>query len=445
MTRARCIQIGDLHLTTGAANADRLAALDYALDRECDHADGVDAWFLPGDLNEAGMSIENRNALVVRIQRMSATAPVVILYGNHDRPGDLDVFGHLRNRHEVTVVQRAQLVDLTLPRGSHARIFCLPYPSRAALVGSGAPREETLATAARALDTLCLEAGDQLAEARRRRCVTAMLGHVTIRGAVTSVGQPLIGAELDLDPGSLARLGPCFKGFNHIHAHQILGRDTMSEAWYAGSLCRRDWGEIEPKGYLVVHAGTDGYGVTWQPVPIAPMYHVEGTLTRDDFAWEVAKAARGMGPPVCAACADAPPYEDIDCEQCEGTRVDWRDIDIRVRARYAVSERNVLAAAKARLSRMFGRARRLEIELIAVPERALRAPEIVGARTLDEKLRAWARLTETTWSADIERCAALLQAENADEMIAQTAARLAAAASGTDRASDDDEETVTCR
>ena len=72
-----------------------------------------------------------------------------------------------------------------------------------------------------------------------------MIGHANIVGAVASTGQPQIGQEISVSQAHLARLGDCVKVFNHIHKHQRIG-----DAWYVGSLCRMDWGEVEVKGFL---------------------------------------------------------------------------------------------------------------------------------------------------------------------------------------------------
>ena len=72
--------------------------------------------------------------------------------------------------------------------------------------------------------------------------MTLFIGHANVGGAVTSSGQPNIGREIELSPRHLDRLGPIYKGLNHVHkAQEIHG------AHYPGSICRLDWGEIETK------------------------------------------------------------------------------------------------------------------------------------------------------------------------------------------------------
>jgi DNA repair exonuclease SbcCD nuclease subunit len=63
-----------------------------------------------------------------------------------------------------------------------------------------------------------------------------------------SSGQPLVGrcAEFPLDP--LRRLKAQYVGLSHIHLHQELA----PRVWYAGSLSRCDYSEVEDKGYNLV-------------------------------------------------------------------------------------------------------------------------------------------------------------------------------------------------
>jgi hypothetical protein len=398
MSAYRFVHLGDLHLDASERNVDRLAALDYVITQQ--EADpSLLAWLWPGDLNHSAMTIANRNALVERVIRMAGVAPVVIVPGNHDRPGDLDFLAQLRTRYLISVMTTPRIVasrDKQIP----IAVFGLPYPTKAGLVGAGLSHDDSQATAATALDRILMQAGEELAAARARGAITAAIGHVAIRGAVPSVGQPLVGQEIAIDQASLARLGPIYIGLNHIHRHQVVGG-----AIYAGSLCRLDWGEIEPKGYVVVElteepvldldeaivSGHPRWRHTWRfcEVPVAPMYHVEGELTRDRFTWQICRGPGGV--------ADQAPQ-------------DWSGCDVRVRVRYGQAERGVLGDAQVRVRAPFVGARRLEVELIALPDRALRAPEVVAATTLSEKLRAWARLEGVEWTDEIARRADILLA-----------------------------------
>jgi DNA repair exonuclease SbcCD nuclease subunit len=364
---ATFVHLGDTHLHASPRQADRLRALDQVI--EAGRAmPNLSAWLWPGDLFDALSSINDRNALKERVKLMASRAPVVVCYGNHERPGDLDIFADLGTTWPIVVVDTPKTLSLTLATGQTATIFVLPFPTAAGLVSAGVAPGDIVQTARQALEAIFLDAAAQLEAARARGDLTLMIGHVNVAGSLTSVGQPNIGQEIELDPALLARLGDCYKGLNHIHKAQQIGG-----AYYPGSICRLSWGEIEPKGYLTVTYDGFVYTVTSHQVDVHPMYHVEGWLSidaLDDFA----VMAGPDGEPL-----DAPPS--------------WRGCEVRVRARYHQSARKVLELAKAHVLALFAEAARLDLELIAVPDRALRAPAVAAARTLIDKVRAWAEVS----------------------------------------------------
>lgn len=186
---------------------------------------------------------------------------------------------------------------------------------------------------------------------------------------------------------------------------------------------------------------------TFMELPVPPMYHVDGTLTRDDFAWQVRKGPDGPRdepPPARVACPDCtalgvkPVHQStllldmIDvttdiCTTCngQGELVDWTGCDVRVRAKYPASERIVHDDTKAVLKKRFPNARICDVELVAVQTHQLRAPEVVAATTLEEKLQAMARLDGSPWAGEVEQCATLLlSTEDGDAVLAQVRAEL---------------------
>jgi hypothetical protein len=80
---------------------------------------------------------DDRNALDYCLQEMASRAPVVLCYGNHDRPGDLDGFARLRAANPIYVVDRPGCVRIRLATLEFATVFVLPYPQKAGLVGAG--------------------------------------------------------------------------------------------------------------------------------------------------------------------------------------------------------------------------------------------------------------------------------------------------------------------
>ena len=240
------VAIGDCHFgPQGGRNAERYRAFDQIVSEGL-ALERLGAWLVLGDVFHAKSSIEDRNAVAARLQRMAARAPVVAVRGNHDAPNDLDIFGRLGAAYPIRVVARPTVVSLDLATGDHAEIAVVPYPDKGGLVAQEMTREDGLD----ALLAIVFDLARQLSNARVEGALTLSAAHINIGGAVTSVGQTMIGGELELDPlmiQTLAELGPVLCG--HIHKPQLI-----HGAHYAGSITAQDFGEVEAKRYLVVEA-----------------------------------------------------------------------------------------------------------------------------------------------------------------------------------------------
>lgn len=405
------VHIGDTHVRPGPRAGDVYAALDQILVEglELARVGRLGAWLWPGDLSHARQAISDRNALIDRIVTMANAAPVVIVRGNHDAPGDLYGFAKIRATYPVIVIEEApEVVRFRTATGVNVSAACLPYPDKGGLTALGVGPSAVADVAGDVLEPIVVKLAADLALASAAGDCPIFLAHINVAGSVASVGQPNVGREVELGSRHLDRFGAIYKGANHIHkAQQIAGLH------YAGSICRLDWGEVEPKGYLTIDVARDGlaidpasgwaYAVDWHELPVPPMYHVEGELTRDGFAWRVTAGPGGAPQP--------PPAS-------------WQGCEVRVRYRFNASERSVIDEARALAD--FAEALRLEPDPIAIPDRALRAPEVVEARTLADKLAAWAKVAGVVPGAGVLHKLAALEHVEPAELVTQTQARLAA-------------------
>lgn len=391
----RFIHIGDIHLKSShERHVDRLRALDQIIDANTNRQE-LAAWLVPGDVFDTRSAAQDRNDAAERFQRMAAKAPVVVIPGNHDLPGDLDIFAKLKAEWPIYVVNRPQVITIPLATGHTAAIFCLPYPHRAGLVAAGVPSESLVDAARQALDVIFMNAAHELNEAKAHGRITLAIAHVNIGGAVMSSGQPSIGKEIELDPALISRLGDIYFGCNHVHRAQEIGG-----AIYAGSICRLDWGETEEKRYLTVSYEDRrtpgpvhdwGYTVESHPVDIPPRYDVRGDLTREGFDWGLAGSSTAG--PLAVEFPEIP--------------ASFEGAEVRVRYRYNAAEKSALDEALVRAP--FEGAKRLELDPIAERSRAARAPEVAAAATLDAKVEAFVRRSGVPWTGALEAKLALLQ------------------------------------
>lgn len=362
----RVLAIGDTHLrSTSRRNTLRLRALDQIVSAADTLRPDLIVW--PGDLFDTRSSIEDRNTLLTYLLQLASYARVLVVRGNHDAPGDLHIFGALDATHAVVVVTEPGVHEFHT-RGGSIAVACLPYPEEAGLAALGYAPADVPDAAAAALDTLFMKFASDLMDASGDGCATLFIGHANVVGAVASTGQPLIGAEIALRPEHLDRLGPDVpKILNHIHEPQ-----DIHGATYVGSIAPTDWAEVTPRRFLVLDYDGTRWTQTSHPLQLPKLWHVEGVFDGTTVTWVVRKGPEGA----------------VDV-----TPASFAGDEVRVRFRFAAHEAGRLDVARAQLATDFAAAAHLEFEPVAVPDTAVRAPEVAAAATTADKLRAYAAVS----------------------------------------------------
>jgi len=269
---------GDWHTTVGPRWETQLLVLGYVADDGM--RQGVHLWTVGGDL--AGTTVPHkaepaeRNANARTLQMMAAHAPVVVIEGNHEYPGDLEIYGRLAGRYPIHAVTQPDVLELDTAAGP-VRVYCLPYPSKRWLVGAGsggavADQKVEMETHLRTLLTAWrLDAADW----RARGVPTVLLFHGNVGGSVTGGGEVMLGREIELAPHDLDELGVDVALCSHIHKFQQVG----VRGWFAGSPTAQNHGEPDVKGYLLadVVAGQPPV-VTFRPTPARRLLTVDVDL-----------------------------------------------------------------------------------------------------------------------------------------------------------------------
>jgi DNA repair exonuclease SbcCD nuclease subunit len=230
----------DFHLDEDRYFADTAQCLEWFVADAI--RSNVDFFVINGDLTTYKATIKERNTWVDRLVEMANHAPVILIAGNHgaELEGDLYVFAHAKGKHPIYLCTEPQFIEL-----GDAFIAVFPYPRKAEM----ASNEHSLGDAfSRQLDEF-----NQRFE-QRAGCYKLFFGHFGVAGARVSSGQPLVGrcAEYPLDP--LRSLQAQYIGLSHVHLRQQLA----PRIWYAGSLSRCDYSEVEDKGYHLVDLNTPG-------------------------------------------------------------------------------------------------------------------------------------------------------------------------------------------
>lgn len=253
---------GDWHVTVGPRFATTRACLEHVVAEG--RKAGVQLWTVGGDLTGTEVphvaAIAEKNLVAEILQAMAETAPVVVCEGNHDAVDDLLIYARLRGRWPIHVATRPETFHVKCPAGpasavpqrfEYARVYALPYPSKRWFVGAGdagAIAEQKAAIEREVRSILAawrLEAQEYLAGGTGVVCLGLM--HLNVAGSVTGGGEQLIGREVELSPHDLDELGfPVL--LSHIHKWQQMAR----WAWYAGPPSCQNFGEPDPKGFVLL-------------------------------------------------------------------------------------------------------------------------------------------------------------------------------------------------
>ena len=397
MSRHVFLHVGDTHLCSAhPRNADRLAALDQII-AHARTVEGLAAILWPGDLYHQKSTVDDRNSLVECVRAFAALAPVLIAYGNHDSLGDLDILAKLETRWPVYVIDRPRVARFETATGVDAAAFVLPYPHKGGLVAAGVEHEQLGQDARGLLEPVFIAAAHELQGEAAAGALTLAIGHVNVGGARSSVGQPQIGREIELDPGLLARLGFIYVGLNHIHRHQ-----EIAGAVYAGSVCRMDFGEQEIKGFIEAECVDGAWDWRFVPLDVPRQLHVEGALTRTGFT------VRTVNDEPVSTGPDVPGLVLLGID-------DWKDADVR--CRYAFKKSEISALDVAKIHAEFAGCRSLKLDGVPELEREIRAPEVIAAPTLTAKAEACCRTMGLAVTDGLQAKLAALQTADADTLM----------------------------
>jgi exonuclease SbcD len=325
------------------------------------HHRGCSALLHAGDIFERRSTPRERSAVADWLRDCAITMDVVVVRGNHDALEEHDLWPQLRAPGRIETFERPGITEIVDARsGSRVAVATLPWPQKAHVEAAGADAREAMRAVLRGL-------GDQLSTLD---CPRVLLTHAMVRGSKTSTGQELLGCELELGLEDLALARADLYALGHIHAHQhwMVGD---APAIYPGSPRRANFGELEPKGYVV--AEFDGRRlVGWEFVetPATPMVHVDATWIREvtvDGAavCDGALVIAGLEPAVSGA--EVRLRVHVPADSRDAARRAAQEVADRYRAAGAVSvkvEEQVLATTRAR------------------------TPEVARATTLVEKLEA---------------------------------------------------------
>lgn len=218
-------------------------------------ARGAEVMLCAGDVFERTSTPAERNAAIEVFGAWASRMPVVVVYGNHDRPGDLDYLAAIRTKEPIAVRSRPDTVMV-----GNLTVACLPWPRKAWLAGKVAGDKDLSTVATEAMRTVLH--GLTAAVAVHSGCPSVLLAHVEIGSAKLDSGQPLTGhADIELTAEDLLNVGADYCALGHIHQQQVLTPGVC----YAGSPRQTTFGQDPDKGYVLVDFETARHEIVRTP------------------------------------------------------------------------------------------------------------------------------------------------------------------------------------
>lgn len=397
----RIAHFSDLHYGAKTlAEADRCfgAAIDRAV------ALGVQAAVISGDATDHALDLHAPAAarLVAQVRRLADHCPVLLLQGtySHEPPGTLALFRSLGGRHPIHVADRIHQIALTpqrgwvaspgwhfetLPPDTAALFSCLPTVNKATVAATVGAADAAQAVGEQ-LARLLAGFAPRNRHARSLGVPTIGVSHGTVFGCLSEHGVPMAGFDHEFTAGALFAAEAQAFMLGHIHRHQSwsqrgpAGEQVIA---YAGSIGRFHYGEAGDKGFLLWEVGAEAAGCTLEPTP------ARRTI---DIVFE--------GRPDLDALRDAVARQDV--------------AGAAVRVRWTVAEEDRSAVDREAIQRVLAVAAEMKLEGRIVPVARTRMAGISRMALMEDKLRAWAQVTEVNAEPLLTCLAALHEAAPED-------------------------------
>jgi len=376
----RIAQFSDLHYGTKTlVEADRCfgAAIDRAV------ALGAQVAVISGDATDHALDLHAPAAarLVAQVRRLADHCPVLMLQGtySHEPPGTLSVFRSVGGRHSIHVADRIQQVALTrrgwvasaawcfkaLPPDAEVLISCLPTVNKAA-VAAAIGATDAAQSVGEQLGRLLAGFAPLHRRVRSLGLPTIGVSHGTVFGCLSEHGVPMAGFDHEFTTGALFAAEAQAFMLGHIHRHQSWAQQGLAGEQliaYAGSIGRFHYGEEGEKGFLLWEVGAESARCTLEPTP------ARRTM---DIVFE--------GRPDLDTLREAVARQDI--------------AGASVRVRWTVAEEDRGAVDRDAIQRILAGAAETKLEGRIVPVVRTRMAGISRMARMEDKLRAWAQVSD---------------------------------------------------
>ena len=349
----------------------------------------VDIVCIAGDTWDASMlntEASGFNRFIDAIRNIADIAPVVAVSGTpaHDTDGSLEVFRKITCKHGITVLEPGQAYFLATTSSyskvfaenelradlvpySDALIFGIPEPRKKYLLsGTSAGKDETEEAIRAAMHKMCY-----LLAAKRREysdipCL--VLYHGEVAGTVYQNNMTVErGTGIAITIDDLADIGADYYALGHIHKPQKVGNIN---AYYAGSIYPKNFGETHQASFKVVDVESTIENQRLVSVSTVDFPHPQNVKIELKYP--------NMAFPEMDLCAGKKVWVEITCEKDKRRFID--------------------AGAIMNDIRFCGALEGSRVTISDIPVETVRAAEITGVATPEQKFEVWAKNSNIQFS-----------------------------------------------
>lgn len=385
----------DLHYSpTNLVEADRCFgfAVEDAIAR------GVQVALITGDSTDHRLEAHSPVflRLAKRIKQLADHCPVFMLQGtfSHEPEGMLHILGMIGAKYPILISDRIGMFGLR-----DNQWFSIGPNSASERFDLAITSIPTLNKAELALQVGASNAGEAMGEhlanimasfapvnagLRTRGVPTVLASHGTVDGSLTEAGVPMAGLDHEFTAGTLYMAGTNAVLLGHLHKYQVWERtyDGLHQVIaYPGSVGRYHYGEIGEKHYLLWSVQANSVAHEAVQTPSKRMIDL-------DFD-------------------GVPNIEEINrvASQCEGAFV---------RVSYKVDQEYAGTIDRQAIHDVLGGAAEVKIEGKVLTIQRQRCAGISSLASMEEKILAWCKYTNSPSKGILERLAEILTADPSD-------------------------------
>ncbi|HDO36660.1 MAG TPA: hypothetical protein ENH07_10270 [Nitrospirae bacterium] len=210
-------------------------------------------------------------------------APMIVIVGTALHDGNtVEVLQHIKGRYPLWVSKYPEQIYLTSSMRLQAApdddsplclISTLPAPTKQFWVkmGDGSNIIRDNESVSEGLGTILAGFGSS---ASRHECPHVLVGHLTVKGVKKTEAQEYVGEDITITQEQLGWAKADVICLGHWHYAQKIG----SNIFYSGSIYRKDFGELETKGYYIHNLPEDS---VFHEIPTRKLVKIVLDFTKD--------------------------------------------------------------------------------------------------------------------------------------------------------------------